>query len=330
MKLVITIDTEEDSWGEFKPNGATVENIRQVPELQSVFDEFGMVPTYLVTYPVATDPQAISILKAIQDRGKCEIGAHCHPWNTPPYEEDCNEKNSMICNLPDELQYRKIQSLHTTIQKNFGSEPVSFRAGRWGFDARVAKSLIRLDYRIDTSVTPYTDWSGEWGVDYSEDSPEPYRMKCEDASMSGETRHLHELPISVGYLQRNFTLSNRIFETIRRQPLSRLRLTGLLGKMGLLNKVYLSPELADSKSMILLAQRLMKNKYAILNLFFHTPSLQAGLTPFVRTSADKKQFMKTLRSFLVYARNSAAESITLSQAAQYLSESMKESASRIV
>jgi hypothetical protein len=65
-------------------------------------------------------------------------------------------------------------------------------------------------------------------------------------------------------------------------------------------------------------------------VFFHTPSLQAGLTPFVRTRDDEKKFMTTLREFLVYARDSEAEPITLSQAARYLSENMKESASRIV
>jgi len=61
MKLVVTIDTEEDNWGDYSPNGYTLENITYIPELQDLFDEYRVLPTYLVTYSVATDPQSSTI-----------------------------------------------------------------------------------------------------------------------------------------------------------------------------------------------------------------------------------------------------------------------------
>ena len=79
MKLIITIDTEEDNWGQFDAQKFTVENIERIPILQDLFDSFGFKPTYLLSYPVATNDRAISILKSILDRDRCEIGNHCHP-----------------------------------------------------------------------------------------------------------------------------------------------------------------------------------------------------------------------------------------------------------
>ena len=102
-------------------------------------------------------------------------------------------------------------------------------------------------------------------------------------------------------------------------------LTGLLDKLRLVTKVGLSPEFANSREMILFAQRLVKNKYPILNMFFHSPFLKSGLTPFVRTPADEKQFVKTIREFLVYARDSGIESIKLSESPRILTHLVTQS-----
>lgn len=83
MKLIITIDTEEDNWSRYSATDNPVENIERIVPLQQLFDEFGVRPTYLVDYPVATNPKSVSVFKRILEEGKYEIGMHCHPWNTP-------------------------------------------------------------------------------------------------------------------------------------------------------------------------------------------------------------------------------------------------------
>ena len=55
MKLVVTIDTEEDNWGSLRLTHYSFDNIARIPALQEMFDRFNVKPTYLMTYPVATD-----------------------------------------------------------------------------------------------------------------------------------------------------------------------------------------------------------------------------------------------------------------------------------
>ena len=314
MNLIVTIDTEEDTWGCFQPDGHTVENVERILELQDLFDQFQVKPTYLVTYPVVMNDRSASILKGILEKSKCEIGAHCHPWNTPPFEEATDERNSMLCNLPGELQYKKISVLHDAIRRRFGVTPISFRSGRWGYGPEVAKSILELGYKVDSSITPYVDWSQDHGPDFSTISPCPYKFSCEDIFGHTPDGPLVEIPATIGYLQPNFALCNRILRMSTKRPLSRLWLHKILCKLNLLNRVWLSPEVADAKVMIQLARRMIANDYKLINLFFHSPALMQGLTPFVKSRADEIRFLGHIREFLVFARESGLLSITLSEA----------------
>ena len=163
--------SKEDQRGVTPSHHATALNVRRLPTLQTLFHEYGVVPTYLLTYPVVSDPRAVAIFREILDEGGCEIGTHCHPWTTPPYEECLNSYNSMLCNLPATLQFEKLQRLHEAIQNEFEISPLAFRSGRWGFDPDVAKNILPLGYRIDTSIAPYTSWAECHGPDFSRFSP---------------------------------------------------------------------------------------------------------------------------------------------------------------
>lgn len=314
MKLVVTIDTEEDNWGRYLPDGYTLENIRRIPVLQGLFDEFNVKPTYLITYPVATDERAISILKGIMDEGRCEIGTHCHPWNTPPFEEDFSEKNTILCNLPQDLQYRKISHLHNAIIKKFGVIPVSFRSGRWGYDEKVAKNIHRLGYRIDSSITPFIDWSDSFGYNFTNYYMHAAVFSCKDIFRDLSTDNLLEVPITIGFLQQNFSLCNKIISSINGSAAKHLRLIGILDRLKLINKVWLSPEFSDSENMIKLTNVMMKKNYEVINMSFHSTSLIAGLSPFVKSREDEKIFIKRIREFILFTQNAGIESIRLRDA----------------
>src|SRR5207253_648831 len=79
--------------------GVTVENVRQLPRLDRLFERLAVRPTYFTTYQVAIHPWAVRILQETQARGTAEIGAHLHPWNTPPIEEAFVPRNTMLVNL---------------------------------------------------------------------------------------------------------------------------------------------------------------------------------------------------------------------------------------
>ncbi|MBS0170979.1 MAG: polysaccharide deacetylase family protein [Nitrospira sp.] len=298
MKLVVTVDVEEDQWGITPPCRATVNNVYRLPLLQTLFDEFGVVPTYLLTYPVVGDERAAAMLRDLLDAGACEIGAHCHPWNTPPHGERRNVYNSMLCNLPVGLQYEKLQCLHDAIHETFDLAPIAFRSGRWGFDSEVAMNLLRLGYRIDSSVTPYTSWTRDSGPDFSHISPRPYAVAQEPFSDRRSHGALAEVPVSIGYLHGEFQACATLARRLRRSPYRRLRLGGLLSRLHLLRKVWLSPEIETPAMMLQLVRQMRRQGYRVLNLVFHSSALMSGCGPFVRTSAGEQRFLKTLKTFL--------------------------------
>ena len=80
-------------------------------------DRHGVVPTYAIDFPVANSPEAVSILRSIADDGRCEIGAHLHPWVSPPIEEEVNVYNSFPGNLPPPLEREKLARLADRIEK---------------------------------------------------------------------------------------------------------------------------------------------------------------------------------------------------------------------
>jgi peptidoglycan/xylan/chitin deacetylase (PgdA/CDA1 family) len=315
VKLVVTVDVEEDQWGITPPRYATVHNVYRLPALQKLFSEFGIVPMYLLTYPVVSDQQAVAILREPLDRGGCEIGTHCHPWNTPPHEESLNKYNSMLCNLPSTLQFEKVQRLHEAIQDKFEMTPIAFRSGRWGFDSEVARNIVRLGYRIDTSITPYTSWAQTSGPDFSYVSPQPYTFMEESPTDRNPRGALAEIPVSIGYLHGEFQACAKLAERLSSGPLRRLKLGGLLSRLHLLRKVWLSPEMETPARMMQLVRQMRHQGYEVLNLVFHSSALMGGCGPFVRSQSDEQTFMRNLNTFFHLALKDGIGFVTLSEAA---------------
>ena len=117
-ELLIVVDTEEEfDWTRpFSRESIATRSIPAQARAHEFYDRFGIVPTYVVDFPVATDPEAVRFLRGLRDAGKAEIGAHLHPWVTPPHVEQVNIRNSYHCNLPPELERAKIAALTEAIE----------------------------------------------------------------------------------------------------------------------------------------------------------------------------------------------------------------------
>lgn len=302
MKLAVTIDTEEDSWRPFSTT-TTTRNAREIARVHDLFVTEGIRPSYLVTWPMALDDGLVEVLGPEQHAGRCEVGMHCHPWTTPPYGEDPRPYNSMLCNLPRERVAAKLHALHRLITQRFDVAPRTFRAGRWGYGPAVAEVLLELGYRVDTSVTAFTNWSAEFGPNYSGVGPEPYRFTPPRIYEPAASGAMLELPATAGYLQRGYRWYARIEHLIRRRPLRWLHLLGILDRLSLLNRVTLSPECASARQMIALLDTMQALGFDYANLFFHSPTLLPGLTPFVKTYRERDDFLRTLRTVLRHARS---------------------------
>ena len=165
--LAITIDTEIDSpkWKpEFPP---TLNNIKAIPKLQSLFKKYKVRPTYLVTFPVATNKESIDVFKGFLKKKEIEIGAHLHPWSNPPF---LSEKERFELTYPhlSQLEFKKLANLTEVIETSFGKRPVSYRAGRYGFDGETLKGLEKLGYLVDASITPNINWSFDGGPNFAD------------------------------------------------------------------------------------------------------------------------------------------------------------------
>jgi len=312
MYLVITIDTEEDNWGEYARDRYTVENLARLPRLQRIFDRHGVRPTYLISHPVAASDTAVEILGGFHEAGQCEIGAHCHPWNTPPLDEERNAMNSFITRLPAELQYKKLAHLHQTIIQNFGVVPRSFRSGRWGFGDSIAQHLIKLGYSVDSSVSPAMDWSEYGGPDYSSCNLQPYIYEMEAATGVTGGRLL-ELPATVDFLQGPDAIARPAYWTLNRNVTFGREVLAALRRLRAINHVCLSPELDEASEMIRLTKALMRREQPVVNMFFHSPSLLEGCSPFVQTAAEVESFFDSIETFVGFAVDAGLRPVTLSE-----------------
>src|SRR5437867_1184575 len=317
MKLIVTVDTEEDRWGNVRASHYGVENVRALLDFQKLCDELGVKPTYLVTYPVVTDESAAAILRALLEDGNCEVGAQCHTWNTPPFEEPESKRNTMLSNLSQDLQHKKMAVLRDAIERHLKISAVSFRSGRWGYSQSVATNLAKLGCKVDSSITPFTDWTSVGGPDFSAVEPRAFRFSADDIFHEAPDGELTEIPVTIGYvgwLSSDMRWCNAVQRVVQRKRFARARLAGIFSKANLIRKVWLSPETSDIAEMIRLARRLNNQGYRFLNLTFHSPSLRAGLTPFVRTQHEEQQLWENVRRFLSFARESGIEAVTLRDA----------------
>ena len=299
--LIITIDTEEDCWGDYRRRDNPVMNLRRISALQSLFDQYGAIPTYLVNWPVLMDDEACSIIRQIHEDNRCEIGSHCHPWNTPPFKESINSRNSMLSNLPAELIREKLLRLCEATEERLKIRPRVFRSGRWSFGSRVASILSEAGYEIDTSVCPSVDWSEEFGPDFSNAPDVPYCFKPRDVLRPDPDGKMLEVPATVGYFQDNDQICRRLRKYLRRSFVSKLHLIGVLDRLRLLNLRWLSPELTTSADMLRLCRVLLHKGHSLLNMSFHSTSLLPGKSPFVKNDRELELFLHRIRSVLEFA-----------------------------
>lgn len=296
--VTISIDTEEDDWGSYARSGAGTENIPHLRDLQALFERYGARPTYLVDFPPLRDARALDVLRELAGRPGVEIGAHCHPWNTPPFEGDEGEPVSMMCQLPEHENRAKIRSVVERIEGELGTRPVTFRAGRWGFGPTVASALVEERIPFDSSVSPFLDWTSSGGPDYSEAPFQPYRFDPEAPLTEADDGALAELPPTIGSFRGNHRAAARRRRRLERSILQKLRVVGLLDRAGFITQRWLSPEMLDGPDLVRLGTATVDAGHDFLGLTLHSCALLPGATPFVRTEVDRAAFLGAIEHFL--------------------------------
>ena len=287
--LCTVISTEEEfDWSQaFDPNATEVGAARYIGRAQDMFDACGVRPVYVIDYPIASSEDAYPHFREIQDSGRCEIGAHLHPWVTPPVEEDVGLLNSFPGNLPRELEGRKLQALFSTIERNLGQRPSSYQAGRYGFGSNTAELLRAEGIDVDFSASAAFDFSFEGGPDFS-------RLTSESV-WGGPDDGLLCVPVSGAFLGPLGGLAPAAHRLST--ALSWARVPGVLSKLGVLERLRLSPEGYTLGELCRLTRFLYERGVRVFVFSFHSPSVLPGCTPYVQSASDLAAFLDKCRAF---------------------------------
>jgi hypothetical protein len=295
--LLVGIDTEGDNqWDAAARERQTFENIYALPKLHAIFGRHGVRPTYVVTWPVATDERSTEVLRFLKLRGDCEIGSHHHAWETPPCSQEDVKRHPYARSLPLDQFEAQLAQLTAAIAQAVGEPPVSYRSGRFGFDASHVAALERYGYLVESSVAPLFYEAHKGGPDFVDAPLTPYFLAYDSAVRPGTSRVL-EIPCSAAldrdvppWVARAYGRAPWPYNTRR-----------VLRKLGIARMQWLRPSYSSCDEMCDLARRLTIAGVPVLNMLFHSSEAIVGGSPYNRTNAELEAFFGRLDRFLAFA-----------------------------
>lgn len=292
MKLYITIDTEPDcdpKWNRPFPYSFTSVTTG-IPEiLRPIWNKFNIDPIYFISPEILESKECIEVLKREQEKGAI-IGTHLHSEYIEPKKDIPNSKPSyeFPCFAHDtETEFQKIKNLTDKIQSKFGFKPEWYRAARFGADTDTIKSLAKLGYKFDSSVTPNIDWRKSGGPDHTNAPEQPYWISEKNIYLSvneEDSSGVMELPVTISG-KRGGIFKNILPETWHFYRWLRPSHMTVGEQKKLLDdfcKTYTDP---------------------VFVMMFHSMEVMINKSPFVRNRFMQKHFISRLISTIEYYKN---------------------------
>ena len=293
MLLAVVHSEEEFDWNAPFDRGATsVGHARALPRLQAVFEAAGVRPVYLMDHPFAAQPESAGHVAEAVGRGAAWVGAHLHPWVSPPHVEQVTTANSYASNLPAELEAAKIAALTETIEQALGVRPRTFLAGSYGFGPATGAALRTLGYTVDLSPSPTYDYSADGGPDFTDWGCHP--------SWDGPDGHLLRIPHTAGHAGFLCRGGRRFVAAERQGVLKALKVPAILARTKAQRRVRLSPEGFGPGDMIDLTRALVAAGHRLFVFSLHSPSLAPGHTPYARSAAEVDRLLDAIAAYLDY------------------------------
>ena len=328
LRFVVTVDTEgDDAWS--SPDDVRLENLRELPRFQDLCDEHAVVPTYLLAYECATRDEALSVLKPIADRGRCEIGHHLHVWTTPPFHRegpkgvDGEWIQAFQFQLPDSLFVEKAESLRQAIEKSFGRSPTAHRAGRWGIDQRTVDWLVGAGFVAETSMRTGIRLTGhdargrsvpaDRALAAAEYEPRRNPYLWASSGRGAPSASLVELPATVD-------VPAGVAASLLRRCLAwkgplEAELARAYRRLGGLRMLRPDPSYAPGE-LPRIMERAIRQGVTVVNLMLHSSELALHCSPFSKTRQGLESIWTHLGEAFRYARRCGIESAGLSTIAR--------------
>jgi hypothetical protein len=318
MDLIVTIDTEgDDAWRRSKTELST-ENLAFIAPFQDLCDRYGVKPTYLCTWEVVEDPRFES-LRGYQEAGLAEIGTHLHPWTSPPMERpqngiDLGALHAFPSELEPALFADKLRLLTERIYERTGSQPRSYRAGRWGFSAEHIPTLIELGYLVDCSVTPCVSWEhtsgfAQNGPDFRTAPSAPYFLDRDDVRRSGQSTLL-EVPMTILFTNQRMARSRRLQDLYSRYR--RTLPARAINKLFRLEPQWFRPyPHMTFERLKAIYEAAVRERLPAIEMMFHSSELMPGGSPYHRDRAAVGRLNEKLEQVFGYLQEQSCRAMTL-------------------
>ena len=278
--FLITIDTEGDNLWSALPT-ITTRNADFLPRFQALCESYGLKPTYLTSYEMASSAAFVEFGRDVLRRGVGEIGMHLHAWNTPPLQPLSGadaRSHPYLIEYPEPVMRGKIAAMTDLLEKTFGVKMVSHRAGRWSLNETYARILVEKGYRVDCSVTPHVSWKSEpggspqsGGADYSRFPDDAYFLDLDDIRRPGDSPLL-ELPMTIVPARR--PLLDRLRPIGAKSRFLRRALNYLFPKVH-----WLRPNGRNRKVLLEIVEWTVRNERSYCEFMLHSSELMPGGSP---------------------------------------------------
>jgi hypothetical protein len=170
------------------------------------------------------------------------------------------------------------------------------------------KSLRKLGYLVDTSVTPHMLWddpSREKPVDFRDAPEQPYFMSPQNITAKDKEAGLLQVPISIISKKRNLLRESLISGA------------GLIHPKRKNKTIWLRPFYSSTREMIGIAKQFIKTygdqPHLVLNMMFHNVEVIPGLSPYCQTEKECRFYLKQLEDFFSFCYGEGVQSLTLTE-----------------
>jgi hypothetical protein len=292
----ISIDTEEGwDWEAGWPvRSHSLENVRVAPRFEQLCAKHGARTTWFTNWSVLNDGPSRDLMLGVASRPGVELGMHVHPWLTPPREPkwEAEAKASFLHNQPAELVHAKLTSVYELFEKA-GVRPTSFRGGRYSSGGAIHDFLLSKGFVADSSVVPFTAWQDEGAPDFRGRDMTPQRIPH---PANGPA--LWEVPLTLGFTRTNFRRWGAWFNAIDGSFLRRLRIIGILSKLGIARRVWLNFEAAPFRDMMAFLRVLRPLSVPFVLFTVHSSSLVVGGNPYSASEERVRDIWETVELML--------------------------------
>lgn len=287
--LCVTIDCECDKgpgWRVRRPLSYAGVTDGMVRRLHPMFRRRRAKPTYLLSAEIMRDPASLGALRSLA--AEAELGTHLHGEFVEPDAHEPDVTAAFQRDYAPDVERAKLTRLTEIFRDAFDRAPRSFRAGRFGIGPASLGILEDLGYSVESSVTPFLDWSdkGARGLSFHGAPTQPYHPDYTSPGRVGAGALL-EVPV-----------------TIRPRPL-----LGRIPAIGpRLEPRWLRPTWGSARSLAALceeeiteARRVDPSRPVVLNAMFHNVEVVPEMSPYARDEAGAQAILARLDALLAFA-----------------------------